>query len=75
MGNIQLFWIIKYRRISHYPRIFKYRKGIFKYRLGIMKYRHRYKNGFSILDIKKESESVHHGLTHSKKINIKLNDN
>lgn len=54
MGNIQLFWIIKYRRISQYPRIFNYRKGIFKYRLGIFKYQHGYKNDFSILYIKKK---------------------
>ena len=46
--------IIKCRRISHYPRIFNYRKGIFKYRLGIFKYRHEYKNDFSILNIKKK---------------------
>lgn len=46
--------IIKCRRISHYPRIFQYRKGIFKYRLGIFKYRHWYKNDFSILNIKKK---------------------
>lgn len=67
MGNIQLFWIIKYRRISHYPRIFKYRKGIFKYRLGILKYRHGYKNDFFNFGYKKESESIHHGLTHSRR--------
>lgn len=67
MGNIQLFWIIKYRRISQYPRIFNYRKGIFKYRLRILKYRHGYRNDFFNFGYKKESESIPHGLIHSKK--------
>ena len=66
MGNIQLFWIIKYRRISHYPRIFKYRKEIFKYRWGYLNIgidiRMIFKFGY-----KKESESIHLGLTHSRR--------